>query len=103
MFIVNVTFNASDEIFMKWKKFMLSYFIPQSMKEGGFSEYQLFKILLDEETGGQTYSIQFSSENPIKIDNYLKKIFPEFQEEMIQSFGQNVVAFATPIKKTTLE
>lgn len=103
MFIVNVTFNASIQVFETWRKYATKYFIPQSMKDGGFSKYKIIKVLLDDESGEQTYSIQFFSENPIKVDNYLRQIFPDFQDELIQTFGENVVVFATPLKETTLD
>ena len=102
MFIINITFNTSDNVYDNWKNYITRYFIPQSMKDGQFKEYKIFKVLVDEESGGQTYSIQFFSENPVRIDDYLRKIFPDFQEELIQTFGQQVVAFATPLKMTTL-
>lgn len=103
MFIVNITFNASVRVFEPWRKYVTKYFIPQSMKDGGFTEFKIIKVLVDEETGGQTYSVQFMSENPIRVDNYLREIFPGFQDELIQTFGEQVVVFATPLKETTLD
>lgn len=103
MFIVNVTFNASIQVFETWRKYAVKYFIPQSMKDGGFSKYKVIKVLLDDDQGTQTYSIQFYAENPIRVDNYLREIFPDFQDELIQTFGEQVVVFATPLKETTLD
>lgn len=99
MFILNVTFNSSDEVFEKWKSFAKDYFIPTTMQEGNFKNHKIVKVLVEEETGGLTYSIQFSTDMPLLIEQYLNGVFPELMHDLTSAFGDEVMVFPTVLKE----
>ncbi len=99
MFILNVTFNSSDQVFLKWKSFIIDYFIPTTLKEGKFTAYKILKVLVEEEMGGQTYSIQFSTNEPRFIEVYLNGLFNELIHDLRKAFKDEVMVFPTVLKE----
>lgn len=99
MFILNVTFNSEDHTFVKWKSFAKDYFIPTTLEEGNFSAHKIVKVLVDEETGGQTYSIQFFTDTPQAIETYLQSTFSDLMNDLTRAFGESVMVFPTVLKE----
>ena len=58
MIIYNVTVNIHDSIVDQWLVWIKEH-IPQVLATGKFSEAKLTKVLVEEQMGGQTYSIQY--------------------------------------------
>lgn len=99
MFILNVTFNSSDQVFPKWKSFVKDYFIPTTLNEANFEEHRIVRVLVEEETGGQTYSIQFYTNEPQSIERYMQGVFTELMNDLTRAFGDEVMVFPTVLKE----
>ena len=75
MIIYNVTVNIDDSAHDQWLKWIKDH-IPQVLATGKFKEAKLTKVLIDEEMGGQTYSIQYRAHSREALDLYYKEVRP---------------------------
>ena len=59
MIIYNVTVNIEESIADEWKNWMINTHIPEVMDTQLFIKATMTKVLVNEEMGGITYSIQY--------------------------------------------
>ena len=69
MIIYNVTVNIHDSIVNQWLVWIKEH-IPQVLATGKFSEAKLTKVLVEEQMGGQTYSIQYRAISKEALKTY---------------------------------
>ena len=75
MIIYNVTVNIDESIHDEWLLWIKEH-IPQVLATGKFKEAKLTKVLVEEEMGGQTYSIQYRAHSREMLDAYYKEDDP---------------------------
>ncbi len=63
MYIYNVTVNIQEDIHEKWLEWMKNDHIPEMMATGKFSKALMSRVMVEEEMGGVTYSVQYTTEN----------------------------------------
>ncbi|REJ85319.1 MAG: DUF4286 family protein [Bacteroidetes bacterium] len=95
MIIYNVTVNIDDSVHDEWITWMRSVHIPDVMNTGFFIENRMLRILGDEESGGHTYSIQYSCESMEKLKMYQEKYAPALQKAHSEKYKDKFVAFRT--------
>ena len=95
MIIYNVTVNIEESVEKEWLAWMKKTHIPEVINTGMFESAKMSKILLEEQMGGVTYSIQYSCENKSKLDQYKEKFAPQLQQEHTKKFQGKFVAFRT--------
>lgn len=95
MIIYNVTVNIDETVHDEWLSWMKSIHIPEVMGTGLFSAAKMSKVLVEEQMGGLTYSIQYSCESKSKLDEYQSKYAPEFQQKHSTKYQGKFVAFRT--------
>ena len=98
MIIYNVTINIDDSVHDQWLSWMMEEHIPQMMELGLFFKAKLVKVLIVEEMGGSTYSIQYFTENKEKLEEYYKEHAPKMREEGLKRFGDKMLAFRTELE-----
>jgi len=57
MYIYNVTLSIEDSIHEEWLKWIQNH-IPEVLATGKFISAKLTQVLVEEEMGGVTYSVQ---------------------------------------------
>ncbi len=60
MILYNVTVNIHESVQDQWLQWMQQTRIPAILATGKFSSAKIVKVLIEEEMGGTTYSIQFT-------------------------------------------
>jgi hypothetical protein len=65
---------------------------------GCFYKAKLSKVLVEEEMGGTTYSIQYATESNEKLQEYYKTFAPALREEGLRLFGDKMLAFRTELE-----
>jgi len=95
MIIYNVTVNIEESAEQEWLAWMQETHIPAVMKTGMFISAKMAQVLIEEQMGGKTYSIQYSCESHAKLDEYQAKYAPELQQEHTQKYQGKFVAFRT--------
>jgi len=97
MYIYNVTVNIEDSIHDEWLLWIKEH-IPQVLSTGKFEKATLTKVLVEEDMGGQTYSIQYRSYSREALDAYYKEDADKLRQDGLKRFGGKSVAFRTELQ-----
>jgi len=97
MIIYNVTANIDGSIHEEWLSWIKNH-IPQVLATGKFIEAKLTKVLVEEEMGGVTYSIQYRAKSREDLDNYYKQDADKLRSEGLLKFGDKMLAFRTELE-----
>ena len=95
MIIYNVTINIEESISHEWLYWIQKTHIPEVMKTGIFISAKMTRVMIEEQMGGITYSIQYLCESKSKLDEYQVQFAPKLQEKHTQKFRGKFVAFRT--------
>ncbi|WP_033957292.1 DUF4286 family protein [Psychroserpens jangbogonensis] len=97
MYIYNVTVNVEDSIHDEWLLWIKEH-IPQVLSTGKFDKATLTKVLVEEEMGGQTYSVQYRSYSREALDAYYKEDAERLRSEGLKKFAGKLIAFRTELQ-----
>jgi len=95
MIIYNVTVNIEESVEQEWLQWMKDAHIPDVMKTGMFLSSKMTHVLVEEQMGGKTYSIQYTCENKETLDEYEQKYAPALQKDHNDKYQGKFVAFRT--------
>jgi Domain of unknown function (DUF4286) len=98
MIIYNVTINIDESVHQQWLTWLKNKHINQVLATGLFSKAKLVKVLVEEEMGGTTYSIQYYTNSMTKLQDYYKNHAPRLRQEGLQLFGDKMLAFRTELE-----
>ncbi len=98
MYIYNVTVNIEESIHTKWLQWMLKKHIPDMVSTGKFSKALMSKVLVNEEMGGYTYSVQYTTDSKETLDKYYQEDANRLRNEAQQLFPNKFVAFRTELE-----
>jgi Domain of unknown function (DUF4286) len=99
MIIYNVTINIEESLHDQWKEWMLVHHVPAVLATGYFSGARMSRLLIEEEMGGITYSIQYECPSMAQLEAYREKEAPRLMAETEQRFGGKYVAFRTQMEE----
>ena len=97
MIIYNVTVNIDESIHEEWLSWIKNH-IPEVLATGKFIEAKLTKVLVKEEMGGITYSIQYRAKSREDLDNYYKFDAEKLKSEGLLKFSDKMLAFRTELE-----
>lgn len=97
MIIYNVTINIDDSAHHQWLKWIKEH-IPQVLATGKFKEAKLTKVLVEEDMGGQTYSIQYRAHSRKTLDAYYKEDADRLRADGAKLFADKMLAFRTELE-----
>lgn len=98
MIIYNVTINIHESVHDQWMTWMQQKHINDVLATGKFTSARMVKVLIEEEMGGVTYSIQYSTENKELLQRYYEEDAPRLREEGAALFGDKMLAFRTELE-----
>lgn len=98
MIIYNVTTNIDDSVHDKWLRWMQEKHIPEILATGKFTSARLVKVLIVEEMGGTTYSVQYTTDSKATLEKYYQEDAPKLRQEALQLFGDKMIAFRTELE-----
>ena len=97
MYIYNVTLNIDESIHEEWLDWIKEH-IPQVLGTGHFLEAKLTRVLVEEEMGGTTYSIQYTAPNRETLEKYYTENAALLRQEGQKLFRDKFVAFRTELE-----
>ena len=97
MYIYNVTINIDDSTHNEWLNWIESH-ITAILNTGKFTSAKLTEVLVEEEMGGKTYSIQYSAKTREDLNDYYKEDADRFRSDSVKKFGDKMLAFRTELK-----
>jgi len=97
MIIYNVTSNIDESIHQKWLEWVKNH-IPQVLSTGYFTEAKLTRVLVKEDLGGVTYSVQYRAKSREALELYYKNDADRLRQDVLKNFGDRVLSFRTELE-----
>ncbi|WP_130733265.1 DUF4286 family protein [Flavobacterium sp. J27] len=98
MIIYNVTVNIDESVHDKWLQWMKNKHIDDVLSTGLFISARMVKVLVEEEMGGTTYSVQYFTDSRAKLEEYYKSHAPRLRQEGYALFADKMLAFRTELE-----
>ena len=98
MIIYNVTINIHESVHDQWFSWMQEKHIADVLATGKFTSARMVKVLIEEEMGGVTYSVQFTTDSKEILEKYYQEDAPRMREEGLRLFGDKMLAFRTELE-----
>lgn len=70
MYIYNVTVNIQEDVHEKWVEWMKNEHIPDMLATKKFSKALMSRVMVEEQMGGFTYSVQYTAKNKEMLQRY---------------------------------
>ena len=98
MILYNVTINIHESVHDQWMRWMQEKHIADVLATGKFTAARMVKVLIEEDMGGTTYSIQYTTDSKETLQRYYDEDAPRLREEGLQLFGDKMLAFRTELE-----
>lgn len=98
MIIYNVTINIHESVHDQWMQWMQEKHIKDVLATGKFTSARMVKVLVEEEMGGITYSIQYTTDSKETLQKYYEEDAPRLREEGLKLFADKMLAFRTELE-----
>jgi len=98
MILYNITINIHESVHDQWMKWMQEKHIKDMLATGKFSAARMVKVLIEEEMGGTTYSVQFTTDSKETLQRYYDDDAPKLRAESASLFGDKMLAFRTELE-----
>ena len=97
MIIYNVTVNLDESIHKDWLIWIKEH-IPMVLSTGNFTEAKLTRVLVEEDMGGFTYSIQYRAKSRNHLEDYYKNHADTLRQDGLKRFADKMLAFRTELE-----
>ena len=97
MYIYNVTINIDGSIHEEWLSWIQDH-IQDVLATGSFVAAKLTQVLVEEEMGGITYSVQYTANSREDLNEYYTIYAPKLRNESMQKFADKMISFRTELK-----
>ncbi|UGU18328.1 DUF4286 family protein [Sinomicrobium kalidii] len=98
MYIYNVTINIDETVHDEWLQWMRETHIPDMLATGKFSNARMLKVLVNEEMGGITYSVQYITDSKATLQQYYDEDASQLRAKSQKRFADKFVAFRTELE-----
>ena len=98
MHIYNVTINVEETIHENWLQWMKTKHIPDMLATGKFTKALMTRVLVEEEMGGITYSVQYKAKSRVALDEYYRDHADRLRQDGLKRFADKTVAFRTELE-----
>lgn len=97
MYIYNVTINVDESIHDRWLKWMKDEHIPDMLATKKFTKALMTRVMVEEEMGGITYSVQYTTESRDMLQRYYQEDAQTLRAQS-KPFQGKFVAFRTELE-----
>lgn len=97
MYIYNVTINIEESIHEQWLKWMKTEHIPAMLATGKFHKALMSRVVIEEEMGGLTYSVQYTTDSKETLERYYSENADSLRAQS-RPFEGKFVAFRTELE-----
>ncbi|MDB4293664.1 DUF4286 family protein [Maribacter sp.] len=98
MYIYNVTTNIENSVHDEWLKWMSETHIPDVLATGKFLNAKMCRVLVEEDMGGTTYSVQFTTPDKETLEHYYATDAARLREDAMRRFANQFVSFRTELE-----
>ena len=97
MIIYNVTVNVDESVHQEWLNWIKVH-IPQVLATGKLIKAKLTRVLVEEEMGGITYSIQYTAISREHLNRYYSDDADRLRKDGLDKFADKMLAFRTELE-----
>ena len=97
MYIYNVTVNIDETVHEEWLTWMETH-ILEVLNTGRFLSAKLTQVLVEEEMGGKTYSVQYTAKTREDLDDYYRLNADKLRGLSAKKFADKMISFRTELK-----
>jgi len=97
MIIYNVTTNIDNSVHKEWLTWIKEH-IPLVLATGKFMDAKLTRVLIEEEMGGTTYSVQYRAHSRTALDAYYAEDADRLRADGLKKFADKMLAFRTELE-----
>lgn len=97
MYIYNVTINIDKSVHAEWFVWIQDH-IQKILATGHFLSAKMTQVLVEEEMGGLTYSVQYTAKTREDLDNYYANDADKLRNEALLKFADKMLVFRTELK-----
>ena len=98
MIIYNVTVNVDESILEAWMEWMQKKHIPAMLETGKFTRALMTQVMVQEEQGGFTFSVQYACPSKELLELYYREDANRLRSEAQERFGNSQLAFRTELQ-----
>ncbi|NNE75783.1 MAG: DUF4286 family protein [Pricia sp.] len=98
MLIYNVTTNIEESVHDEWLHWMQETHIPDVLATGKFLSAKMSKILVEENMGGISYSVQFTTVDRETLQKYYEEDARKLRDDVVKKFPNKFVSFRTEME-----
>ncbi len=98
MIIYNITINVDESIHEDWVNWMQEIHVPEVLATGKFTKALMSEVLVKEDLGGVTYSIQYTCESSELLLKYYQEDAQRLRDAVVKKFGDKFGVFRTEMK-----
>lgn len=98
MIIYNITVNIHESAHDAWMNWVNNTYVPGILATKKFDKARMIKVLVEEEMGGITYSIQFETSDKERLAKFYEEDFDIFENEAKKLFGELMLTFKTELE-----
>ena len=97
MYIYNITINIDESTYKEWLSWIHTH-IAEVMDTGRFLSAKFTEVLVEEQLGGKTYSIQYTANTRTDLNNYYQYDDARLQKKALEKFANKMVTFSTELR-----
>ena len=97
MYIYNVTINIDESVHEDWLHWMRDEHIPDMLNTGKFTKALMSRVMVEEEMGGITYSVQYTTPSKETLERYYAEDAETLRAQS-KPFEGKFVAFRTELE-----
>lgn len=98
MIIYNITINVDESIHEDWINWMQEIHVPEVLATGKFTKALMSEVLVKEDLGGVTYSIQYTCDSSELLLKYYQEDAQRLRDAVVKKFGDKFGVFRTEMK-----
>ena len=97
MYIYNITINIDKAVHAEWLVWIQNH-IEKTLATGYFLSAKMTQVLVEEEMGGYTYSIQYTTDSKETLEKYYQEDAETLRSDGAKRFAGKFVAFRTELE-----
>ena len=101
MIVYNITCKVRWDILEAWLAWQLEEQIPAMLATQLFDDYQLYRLLEQDEEEGPTFVIQLFTSSVERYGQFLTQFAPALQQAGWDKWGNGFIAFRTLMELVT--
>lgn len=95
MYIFNTTYHIESSVKEPFINWLRKIYIPTATRREELSEPQLCRVITEEESGGESFSLQFHVSTPDHLETWYAEIGADLDNAIREKFGDCVLGFNT--------